>query len=144
MNLLLLITVYPNEYSQEFHYYTFVAKLDRSVGSCNTLNDLMSNKVSVATKTEDLNLSMSNMITGINELKTFTKHISCKYKCKFDIKNVIPINGGVTINVDVTVKIVVYVKKIMFGILVHLVVKMENIIDDLAFMCDEVIESYEE
>ena len=43
-----------------------------------------------------------------------------------------------------TVKIVVYVKKIMFGILVHLVVKMENIIDDLAFMCDEVIESYEE
>ena len=24
------------------------------------------------------------MITGINESKTLTKHISCKYKCKFD------------------------------------------------------------
>ena len=33
----------PNECSQEFHYYTFAVKLDRCVGSCNTLNDL-SNK----------------------------------------------------------------------------------------------------
>ena len=24
------------------------------------------------------------MITGINELKTLTKHISCKFKCRFD------------------------------------------------------------
>ena len=24
------------------------------------------------------------MITGINELKTLTKHISCECKCKFD------------------------------------------------------------
>ena len=24
------------------------------------------------------------MITGIDESKTLTKHISCKYKCKFD------------------------------------------------------------
>ena len=28
------------------------------------------------------------MITGINELKTLTKHISCKCKCGFDGKNV--------------------------------------------------------
>ena len=27
------------------------------------------------------------MITGINESKTITKHISCEYKCKFDGKN---------------------------------------------------------
>ena len=26
------------------------------------------------------------MITGINELKTLTKHISCECKCKFDEK----------------------------------------------------------
>ena len=32
---------------------------------------------------QDLNLSVF-MITGINELKTLTKHISCKCKCKFD------------------------------------------------------------
>ena len=38
--------LYPNEYSQEFHYYPFAVKLDRCAGSFNTLNDL-SNKVCV-------------------------------------------------------------------------------------------------
>ena len=40
---------------------------------------------------------------------------------------VIQINGGIMINVDVSVKNVMYVKKIMFGILLHVIVKMENI-----------------
>ena len=35
-------------------------------------------------KTEDLNLSMFNMIIEINESKTLTKHISYICKCKFD------------------------------------------------------------
>ena len=78
-----LINLNPNEYNQELHYYTFVVKLDRCVGSCNTLNDL-TNKVCVPNKTEDLNLSVFNMITGINESKKLTKHISCKCKCRFD------------------------------------------------------------
>ena len=78
-----LINLYPNEYSQEFHYYPISVKLDRCVGSCNTLNDL-SNKVCVPNKTEDLNLSVFNMITGINESKALTKHISCECKCRFD------------------------------------------------------------
>ena len=78
-----LINLHPNECSQEFHYYPFAVKLDRYVGSWNTLNDL-SNKVSVPNKTEDLNLSQFNMITGIHELKTLTKDISCECKCKFD------------------------------------------------------------
>ena len=38
-----LINLYSNEYSQEFHYYPFAVKLDRCVGSCNTLNDLSNN-----------------------------------------------------------------------------------------------------
>ena len=42
-------------------------------------------------------------------------------------ENVIQINGEVMINVDVNVKNVMYVKKIIFGILQHVVVKMENI-----------------
>ena len=73
----------PNEYSQEFHYYPFAFRLDRCVGSYNTLNDL-SHRVCVPNKAEDLNLSRFNMITGINESKTLTKHISCECKCKFD------------------------------------------------------------
>ena len=63
------------------------------------------------------------MITGINESKTLTKHISCECKCIFD-ENVSQINGGITINVDVSVKKFMYVKKIMFGILLHVFVKM--------------------
>ena len=42
------------------------------------------NKVFVPNETEDLNLSVFNMITGINESKMLTKHISCECKCKFD------------------------------------------------------------
>ena len=45
-----LISLYPNEYSQEFHYYPILVKLDRCVGSCSTLNDL-SNKVCFPNKT---------------------------------------------------------------------------------------------
>ena len=46
-----LFNLNPNEYSQELHYYPFAVKLDRCLGSCNTLNDL-SNKVCVPSKTE--------------------------------------------------------------------------------------------
>ena len=42
-------------------------------------------------------------------------------------ENVIQINGGITINVDVSVKSVMYVKMIMLEILLHVIVKMENI-----------------
>ena len=69
-----LVNLHPNEYSQEFHYYPFAAKLHRCVGSCNNLNDLY-NKVCVSNKTENLNLSVFNMITGIKESKTLAKHI---------------------------------------------------------------------
>ena len=79
----IVINLHPNKYSQEFHYYPFAIKLDRCVGSCNTLNNL-SNKVCVPNKTEDLNISMFNMTTEINESKTLTKHISCECNCKFD------------------------------------------------------------
>ena len=77
MILLALINLCPNEYSQELHYYPFTVKLDRCVGSFNTLNDL-SNKVCVPHK------SVFNRSTGINESKTLTRHISCECKCKFD------------------------------------------------------------
>ena len=73
----------PNEYSQEIHYDPFAVKLDRCVRSCNSLNDL-SNEVCVPNKTEDLNLSVFNMIKGKDESKTLTKHISCECKCRFD------------------------------------------------------------
>ena len=48
-----LINLHPNEYIQEFHYYPFPVKLDRCVGSCNTLNNV-SNKLCIPNKTKDL------------------------------------------------------------------------------------------
>ena len=66
------------------NYTTIYLKLNyRCVESCNSLNDL-SNKVCVPNKKEELNLSVFNMITWINEAKT--KHISCECKCQFDRK----------------------------------------------------------
>ena len=58
-----LINVHPNEYSEEiqFYYYSFAVKLDRCVGSCNTLNEL-SNKVSNPNKREDLNPNLFNIV----------------------------------------------------------------------------------
>ena len=42
-------------------------------------------------------------------------------------ENGIQINGGIMINVDMSVKNVMYVKKIIFGMLIHVVAKMVNI-----------------
>ena len=42
-------------------------------------------------------------------------------------EKVIQINGGITVSVDVSVKVVMYVKKIIFGILLHVLVKSISI-----------------
>ena len=42
-------------------------------------------------------------------------------------EKVIQINGGIMINVDVSVKTFMSVEEIMFGILLNVIVKMENI-----------------
>ena len=54
-------------------------------------------------------------------------------------QNVSQINGGITTIVDASVKNIIYVKKIMFGIVLHVILKMENIasIMDTIF-CDEI------
>ena len=59
---------------------------------------------------EDLNLSVFNMITEINESQTLTKHIS--YKCRFNGRKC---NSDQWWNNDI------------FGILLHVIVKIENI-----------------
>ena len=114
---------------KEFHYNPFAVKLDRCVGGyCvgNTLNCL-SNKVCIPNKTEDLNLSVFTVISGTNEAKTLTKQYYANVNVNLMEQNVIQINDGITINVDASVKNIIYVRKNMFGILVHVIVKIENI-----------------
>ena len=62
-------------------------KLYRCAGSGNTLRNLSYKPCVPTDKTEDLNLSVLNMIAGLNELETLTKHISCECKCKFYGRN---------------------------------------------------------
>ena len=52
------------------------------------------------------------MITGINELKTLTQHISWELDVNLTEENVSLINGGIIINVDVKAKYVMYVKRL--------------------------------
>ena len=44
----------------------------------------------------------------------------------FLVENAIKIKSAIMVNVDVSVKNVMYVKKIIFGILLHIVVKIIN------------------
>ena len=83
MNESALINIHPYEYNQGFCYYPFAVNWDRYIGICNTLIEL-SNKACAPNKPEELNISIFNKITEINKSKTWTKHISCKCKCRFD------------------------------------------------------------
>ena len=67
------------------------------------------------------------MITGTNESKTLTKHIWCECKCRFDRKK---FNSNESWNNDkcwCKCKKTDICEKIMFGILIHVIVKMKNI-----------------
>ena len=121
-----LINLHSKEYRKEFQYYPFAVNLDKCAGSFNTLNDL-SNKVCVPNKTGDLNLSVSNMITGINASKTLTDIYNANVNVGLMEENLIQINGGTMINVNLSLKNFTYVKKTMFGIYLQIFVKMENI-----------------
>ena len=77
--------LHPNEYSQEWSYYQFLVNVDRCGGSCNTLDNL-SSRVCVSNKTKYLNLHTFNLITGINQSRTLTKHMWFKFECRWDSK----------------------------------------------------------
>ena len=64
------------------------------------------------------------MITGINESKTLKSIYHVNINVDLMEENVIQINGGITINVDVSITNVMYEEKIMFGIPLHVIVKM--------------------
>ena len=64
-------------------------------------------------------------------------------------QNAIQING-ITINVHVSVKTIIYIKKNTFRILLHVIMKSENvkylvsIMHDSVIMCCKVMKSYDE
>ena len=70
------------------------------------------------------------MIKGINESNILTKHISCKCKCKFGGRKCNPNqkwNNDKHCGEGINLKKYHVCEKIIFGILLHVVVKMVNI-----------------
>ena len=88
------------------------------------------------------------MITGTNQSETLTEHISCENKCRFDRRKCNLHQWGNNDKCWSECKKCHICEKIMFGILLHANMKMENllasIMDDSAINCDEIIESYDE
>ena len=109
--------LHPNEYIQEWSYYQFQVNVDRCGGSCNTLDNL-SSRVCVSNKTKDLNLHAFNLITGINQSRTLTKHMWFKFKCRCDSKR--------SVAVSVKIQNTWCVQKVIFVILQHIVAKLVN------------------
>ena len=111
-----IISLHSNEYNQEFHYDPFAVKFNRCVGSFNILN-VLSSKICLPNKTEDLDIHVFNMIKGKNV------NVNANVNVNLMKENVIQIKGGIMINVDVDAKNI-YVKKIIFGILLYVVEKI--------------------
>ena len=139
-SLLLLIYIL---YSQEIQYYPFAVKLDKRVGSCNTLHDL-SEEVCVPNKSEDLNIHIFHMIAGTNELEILTKDISYECKCKFDGKKFNSNQKWKTINPNVSVKKQhICEKEYIWNAATFSWTNgkyLASIIDDSVITCDEIIE----
>ena len=98
---------------------------------------------------EDLNLRVFNMITGMNESKTLTKHISCKCECTFVGKKCNPNQKWNNDKCLLSVKIwknIMRANKIIFRILLHVSScengkYVRNIIDNSVITFDEIIDA---
>ena len=70
------------------------------------------------------------MITRINESKILTKHVlylQANVNVNLMEENVIQNNGEITVSIEVSVKNVMYVKKIIYEIMLHVFVKVDDI-----------------
>ena len=69
-----------------------------------------------------------NMITNKNEAKAMTEHISCDLNANsIIVQHVYQSKNGVMKHVNVNVKIIVSAKKIIFGILAHVFVRIASV-----------------
>ena len=67
------------------------------------------------------------MITGTNELQTLTKDISCEYKCRLDGRKYSSNQWWNNDKYQCECKKFHVCEKRLFGILLHVIVKMDNI-----------------
>ena len=107
----------------ELKFYPFMISLDQCTGSCN----VFSPKICVPKETKDINVKVFNLIANKNEAKTMTEHISCDCKCKFNSTkcNSSQIKNNKTWQCEC--KIIVRAKRIIVGVLAHVIVRMISI-----------------
>ena len=70
------------------------------------------------------------MITGKTESKILTKDIwwyDANVIVNLVEENIIQVKSSKTMNVDVNIKTIIYVKNTIFGILIHVVIKIESV-----------------
>ena len=70
------------------------------------------------------------MITGKTESKILTKDMwwyDANVIVNLVEENIIQVKSSKTMNVDVNIKTIIYVKNTIFGILTHVVVKIESV-----------------
>ena len=93
---------------------------DKCSGSCNVLSP----KICFPKEAKDINVKAFNMIPNKSETKSMTKYISCDCKCKFNTTTWIQTKNVIIKHVNVNVKLILHAKKIVFGILGHVLVKI--------------------
>ena len=91
----------------ELNYYPSKISLDKFRGRYNVPDDL-STKISVPSKTKDINVKLFNMITRINEV-IFNAIVNANAMAQY----VIQIKNGILTNLNVSVKSIVNIKKII-------------------------------
>ena len=115
-------------------YYPFMITWDKCNGSCNTLSKI-SDRVCVPHKTKNLKLNAFNLITRTNKSKALIKRVSCKCNVNLTINkcnsNQICINNKCWCECKNKKKKKTCAKKVIFGILLHVVVKMVDMQKEL-------------
>ena len=100
--------------------------LDKCYGSCNTFTEI-SVRICIPNKTENVNWNVFNFIKTKSESKTFEKHLSFEFNCKLDSKgrnsNQTWNKNKYTCECKIPRKSMCE-KNIIFGILLHEVMKM--------------------
>ena len=114
-----LIDMNPNE----LKYYPLIISLNKCTGSRNVLSP----KVCLPKEVKDINVKIFNIIKSKGEAKAMTEYISCNWKCKLIVQNVIQKKNGIIKHVNVNVKIIMSVKKVIAGITAHVFVIIVSI-----------------
>ena len=72
-----------NVNNKEFIFYPYKIKMNRCVGSCNTIDDPYG-KTCFANYIENIGLKVFNLFSQNNEIINIEKHKSCECKCKLN------------------------------------------------------------